>query len=155
MIGECNYGGRVTDTWDRRLLVSLLDDYINQEIVENSNYKFSSSLEFSAPGRIDLEHNKIMSFIENHVPTLPSPDVYGLHPNAGIQRDLDNSQTLLNSILILIQGTTSTKGDGDSEKNLLRSIIDIEARCDKFNVENIEKEKKFNLLNFLQSLTRI
>lgn len=40
LTGQCNYGGRVTDDWDRRLLVSLLSIFYNQKIVDNDNHKW-------------------------------------------------------------------------------------------------------------------
>lgn len=41
LIGECNYGGRVTDDWDRRLIVTILADYINPRVISVKNYTFS------------------------------------------------------------------------------------------------------------------
>lgn len=35
LTAECNYGGRVTDDKDRRLIITLLDDYFNEDILKN------------------------------------------------------------------------------------------------------------------------
>lgn len=37
--GQINYGGRVTDDWDRRCLMNLLDDYYNQKVLK-TNYVY-------------------------------------------------------------------------------------------------------------------
>ena len=39
LTGQCNYGGRVTDDWDRRLLVSLLSIFYNHEIENDDEYR--------------------------------------------------------------------------------------------------------------------
>ena len=38
LTGECNYGGRVTDDKDRRLLNSLLSIFYNEKIVYDDKY---------------------------------------------------------------------------------------------------------------------
>jgi len=38
LTGQCNYGGRVTDDKDRRLLVSLLSIFYTPQIVEDDSY---------------------------------------------------------------------------------------------------------------------
>lgn len=40
LIGECNYGGRVTDDKDRRLLVCLLSICVGEDIVKQENHKY-------------------------------------------------------------------------------------------------------------------
>ncbi len=39
LTGQCNYGGRVTDDWDRRLLVSLLSIFYCNEIYLTDKHK--------------------------------------------------------------------------------------------------------------------
>ena len=49
LTGECNYGGRVTDDWDRRSLLTILSDFYRPEVVDDAKYKFSPSGSYYAP----------------------------------------------------------------------------------------------------------
>ncbi|KAF5300238.1 hypothetical protein FQR65_LT09192 [Abscondita terminalis] len=117
LTGECNYGGRVTDDWDRRLIVTILEDYLNPNIVSNLNYTFSDVGKcYDIPKKPDYE------VFVNHIMSLPQfhpPEVYGLHGNAGITRDLQISNSLLNA-LILLQG--EAVGGGGNEDAFLSTI---------------------------------
>jgi dynein heavy chain len=46
--GHINYGGRVTDDWDRRALLSILGIFYTPEILEDK-YAFSDSGVYFAP----------------------------------------------------------------------------------------------------------
>lgn len=57
LTGECNYGGRVTDDWDRRVLKVLLKDFYNKK-VPKGDYCFSKILEYKIPDKdliIDID----------------------------------------------------------------------------------------------------
>jgi len=44
MIAEANYGGRVTETFDKRLIKSIIEDFFTPDVREN-NYKFRNLYE--------------------------------------------------------------------------------------------------------------
>eukprot|EP01042_Synura_sphagnicola_P026063 gene26063-33559_t len=54
LVGECNYGGCVTDDKDRRCIMNILDDFYSAMILD-PEYKFSASGIYYAPPPGDLE----------------------------------------------------------------------------------------------------
>ena len=58
MTGECNYGGRVTEELDRRTLMTLLEDYYNENLFDES-YVFSPSGLYYSP-----KHGEYETYIE-------------------------------------------------------------------------------------------
>lgn len=75
----------------------------------------------------------------NQIPLNNPPEVFGLHMNAGITRDLKVSKVFFESCL-LIQGTVSV-GDASKYDELILSIkADIYDRMpDVFNLEQVQK----------------
>lgn len=97
LIGECNYGGRVTDDKDRRLLNSLLRKYMNPEILARPDYAFSPSGIYRLPKETD--HKGCIEYIKT-LPMSQLPEVFGLHHNADITKDNYESMQLLSGALL-------------------------------------------------------
>ena len=76
LTGECNYGGRVTDDRDRRLIMSLLDVFYNPHVVGDDEYRFSSSGKYFAPSEGVME--TYLEYIRS-LPINPSPEVRENH----------------------------------------------------------------------------
>jgi dynein heavy chain len=80
LVAEVNYGGRVTDDKDVRLIKALLKKYFCAEIL-NDNYRMSKLEHYYAPpeGPMANTHSYI-----NQLPLENDPEVFGLHTNANI-----------------------------------------------------------------------
>lgn len=92
LIAECNYGGRVTDDKDRRLIVTLLNDYFNDNVLSDKDYRFGPDDKFKLP--IQDTHEEHIEFIQT-LPQIIHPNVFGFHSNADITKDINETNALL------------------------------------------------------------
>nr|PNR26425.1 hypothetical protein PHYPA_031000 [Physcomitrium patens] len=123
--GEINYGGRVTDDKDRRCMNTLLMTFVTREIVETKGYKFSESGIFAVPEGITTL-NGYLGYIRE-LPLTPKPEIFGLHENADITCDQNETYDLFGTLLGLQPGEQTKKGEG-GEKGPSREAI-IEKTC--------------------------
>lgn len=78
IVCEINYGGRITDEWDRRLLRIILNRFCNPDVLI-PGYKFSKSPNYFQPtDSSSLE--KIRDYI-NSLPEIDKPELFGVHEN--------------------------------------------------------------------------
>ena len=115
LIAECNYGGRVTDDKDRRLLHAMLGTVLTPEILDDS-YKFCESGEVFAPEDSTLEGYQ--EFIAA-LPRNDTPELFGMHANAAITNAVNESRGILQSALRLQprQAVMESAADDGSDSN--------------------------------------
>lgn len=112
--GHINYGGRVTDDWDRRCLLSLLKNYYTTDILEDG-YKFSTSGIYYAPTNGDIESYR--TYIDE-LPLIDNPEVFGLHENANITYQNQESEKIITTILS-IQPRVATGAGGKTPDEIV------------------------------------
>ncbi|XP_053705138.1 dynein axonemal heavy chain 12-like isoform X1 [Synchiropus splendidus] len=118
LTGECNYGGRVTDDWDRRLLLTMLANFYNQDVIDKSCYNFSPSGDYYSPPK--SKYTEYIKFIKG-LPLSQQPEVFGMHENADISKDIQQTKLLFDSLL-LTQGGGSKGGSGSGGDSALYDI---------------------------------
>eukprot|EP00116_Pleurobrachia_bachei_P000103 sb/3460365/ len=122
LTGECNYGGRVTDDWDRRCIMTILRLYYIEDVVHDNKYKFSPSGTYYAPP--SGPYDSYLSFIKN-LPSSQLPEVFGMHDNVDISRELQGTKQLFEDLLVTQVQTSGGGGGSDSETTLNEIASDI------------------------------
>jgi len=105
------YGGRVTDDKDRTLIRTILEDFVNPGVMQDT-YKFSASGRYiSIPASRKAQYLEYISTFE----AVPHPEVFGLHENADITSAQDATNVMFSTVLALLPRTAAGKGKSREE----------------------------------------
>jgi len=140
LIGEAMYGGRVTDDWDRRVMLTYLEEYCGDFIFDtNQKFYFSrSGYDYSVPNLDTLE--EYMESIEE-IPLFTSPNVFGLHTNAEIIYFTNYAKSLWKNMLEMQTSDSAAEGGMDRDSYITGVAVEIESKLPElFDVYNIKKK---------------
>uniref|UniRef100_A0A8C9XCP5 Dynein axonemal heavy chain 8 n=1 Tax=Sander lucioperca TaxID=283035 RepID=A0A8C9XCP5_SANLU len=115
MLAEVQYGGRVTDDYDKRLLNCFSRVWFSKKMFDPS---FCFYTGYKIPVCKTVE--KYMECIQS-LPTVDSPQVLGLHPNADITYQTNTSAEVLDTITN-IQPKESAGGSGVTRESIVHNM---------------------------------
>lgn len=116
MIGECQYGGRVTDDFDKILLKTFTNRWFGEHMFKD-NFYFSEKI-YNIPKYNKLDD--VMSFI-GQLPSFDRPEAFGLHSNAAITYQTNTAKNILDTILN-IQPKESSGNMGETRESVVQRI---------------------------------
>ena len=135
LIGEVNYGGRITDNNDRKLVNIYIRSFFNDNSIKITNYTLSELNTIYIP---DDNKNSLKSYIE-YIESLQNnndddPRLFGQHPNADMSSHMKETTILLDTLLSFESATTSQQTVVDEEE-------DDDDNNNKSNNRGIQKHK--------------
>ena len=116
---EINYGGRVTDDKDERLIKTILKIYITPSALADKYQYSESGIYYSPPAGTQVDYIKYIS----ELPLNPSPEAFGLHENAEITNAQNETMALLETILSVQPRDTSGKNKKSNLRINLKNSI--------------------------------
>jgi len=145
----------VTDDYDRRILVTYLEEYMGDFLFDDCQPYFfarTDKFDYKVPelGSIDNYNNAI-----RQLPDVNSPVVFGLHPNAEIQYNTNTAKTIW-SDLISLQPRSAGAGGGKSREEHIKETAEALLKQVPPPVDLLVTRKMFERLrrNQVQSKTR-
>jgi dynein heavy chain len=122
IIGQINYGGRVTDPQDRGTLMIILQQYLNPKVLRD-DYKFATNPAYCAPETGSMQHYRDRI---GQLSIIDDPDVFGMHENANLRFQLQRSELLMGTILSVQPRLVGSKGGGPTPED------QVTAKCEEF-----------------------
>ncbi|KAG9395747.1 Dynein heavy chain and region D6 of dynein motor [Carpediemonas membranifera] len=124
LIAEINYGGRVTDDWDRRMMAATLNSLFKPDILDEK-FALADGGVYYVPDDGNL--SDYIAYIEN-LPLSEPPAVFGMHDNADIAFQQRETNLALDSVVSAIGRGGGSSGSATSADEttmeLIKSIIE-------------------------------
>jgi dynein heavy chain len=136
MICEIQYGGKVTDDFDRRLFNTYGNAFLRPGIVDPS---FEFYKDYKIPVFSGDEIEKYMQYIET-LPPFDAPGVFGLNENADISYRTLQSRDVLFTILDVQPKDSSGTGGETREEQVVKIADDFLSKLPAdFNQDEVRK----------------
>ncbi|KAJ1560358.1 Dynein heavy chain 7, axonemal [Cladochytrium tenue] len=103
LTGECNYGGRVTDDWDRRTLMNILSTFYCPAVEKYQDY---------------------LAYIKQ-LPLNQEPEVFGVHDNSDIAKQFADTKNMLGSIQKTQEQSAAGGGGGGGTKSSDEIVVEV------------------------------
>jgi len=132
-----NYGGRVTDDKDSRLISTILRSFICAETLDVGHALSKSGVYYTIePG----DKEEYLEYIKK-LPLNPQPEAFGLHDNAEITTYINETIVLLQNALSM-QPKSSGGGTGKSREDVIGEQAEsLERRAPPpFSLEKVSKQ---------------
>ncbi|PRP87942.1 putative dynein heavy chain [Planoprotostelium fungivorum] len=149
MIGECFYGGRVTDDRDRSLLMAILSDYV-VEYPKKTDHPYGDGEVYRVPAS-----GSFRTFIEfaDQLPMNDRPHIFGMHSNAEIARNISQAKSILGLVTSMPRLTKSIHSMQDEENFAVKRLREImEMLPQKWDVDEV---LKLHPISFTDSLPSV
>ncbi|KAL4128830.1 hypothetical protein PRIC2_007810 [Phytophthora ramorum] len=137
MVAEVHYGGRITDELDRRLFRAYCDAWFNPTLL-GSSFSFNPEVKLTAgtgsasssgqlfnycvPDSSVAEIEEYQRFIASF-PSVDSPEVFGLHPNADLTYRVKEVSALLGTI-VDTQPTDADNGSASTSTTSKAAVLE-------------------------------
>lgn len=147
-IAEANYGGRVTDPMDRRLLATMLDGCVSPRALD-PYHKYCELDVYIAPEDGSFAQFKAAALA---YPTSDPPELFGLHPNAEITSSINRSNALMASMLALLPRASSINGKS-SDDVIREKIVEFQSKLPTpFNIEYVKEQYPLSYSNSMNTV---
>jgi len=122
MVCEVQYGGRITDDWDRRLFNTYGQAWLAARVLDP---QFEFFRGYRIPNAMEIDAYR--KYIEE-LPLIDSPELFGLHSNADLVFRTAQTQQVLRTVLDIQPKEGGGGGGATREEVVLAQVNELQAK---------------------------